>query len=88
MQYWPSREMVTLTGTSVGGTSRRCYAFGEVLVMCVLGVHRVAHSGLHKLMIRHWRFGANEMWRSLNKRSQLKRIQRFIPSLELADLQS
>ncbi len=50
-------------------------------------IYTPTYSGLRKLMLRHWRFGATEMWRSFNKRSQLKQIQRFIPSLELADLQ-
>ncbi|XP_064402645.1 L-2-hydroxyglutarate dehydrogenase, mitochondrial-like [Halichondria panicea] len=44
-------------------------------------------SGLRKLMVKHWQFGAGEMWRSLNRRAQLKRVKKFIPGLTLSDLQ-
>lgn len=51
----------------------------------VLGRHLAAR-GTRRLMRRHWRTGAGELWRTASKRAALAGLRRYLPELELADL--
>ena len=44
------------------------------------------HRGLRKLARKHWKFGASEFYHGLNRRSQVKRLQKYVPSLRQEDL--
>ena len=42
--------------------------------------------GFHKLAGTHWRMGAGEIWRSLNKKAFVLALQKLLPSLQASDL--
>jgi (S)-2-hydroxyglutarate dehydrogenase len=44
-------------------------------------------SGLWKVMVRHWRMGAGEVWRSLSKTAFVKALQRLLPVIRGQDLE-
>jgi L-2-hydroxyglutarate oxidase LhgO len=48
---------------------------------------RIASREMRRLMRRHWRTGAGELWRAANRRAALRGLRRYLPGLELADLQ-
>jgi L-2-hydroxyglutarate oxidase len=48
---------------------------------------RLASREMRRLMRRHWRTGAGELWRAANHRAALRGMRRYLPDLELADLQ-
>ena len=54
-----------------------CYV---CLVVCLL------FRGLWRLIGKYWRYGAGEVYRSLAIGSQVKRLQRFVPDLQLSDV--
>jgi len=43
-------------------------------------------SALWKVMVRHWRMGAGEVWRSLSKTAFVKALQRLLPVIRGQDL--
>ncbi|MGV3483907.1 MAG: L-2-hydroxyglutarate oxidase [Planctomycetaceae bacterium] len=42
--------------------------------------------GFHKLAAAHWRMGAGEIWRSVNKQAFVVALQRLVPALRSSDL--
>lgn len=46
----------------------------------------MSYRGFHRLAKRHWRMGAGEVWRSLNKRAFVKALQKLMPSIRSSDL--
>lgn len=42
--------------------------------------------GLRTMASRHWRFGTSEMYRSIIMRAQLKKLQKYIPTITIADV--
>jgi (S)-2-hydroxyglutarate dehydrogenase len=42
--------------------------------------------GFHRLAGQHWRMGAGEIWRSLNKRAFVVALQKLLPGLQSSDL--
>lgn len=43
--------------------------------------------GFRKLAARHWRYGAGEVGRSLNKRSFVRAVRRLVPDVRVGDLE-
>jgi L-2-hydroxyglutarate oxidase len=43
-------------------------------------------SALWKVVVRHWRMGAGEVWRSLSKAAFVKALQRLLPAIRSQDL--
>jgi (S)-2-hydroxyglutarate dehydrogenase len=41
----------------------------------------LAYSGFRKLAARHWRAGANELWRSFSKAAFVRTLQRLVPEI-------
>lgn len=52
----------------------------------VLGRH-LASRELRRLARRYWRTGAAELWRATSKRAALRDMRRYLPALQLDDLQ-
>lgn len=46
----------------------------------------VSQPGVWRLGARHWRRGASELWRSLNRRAYVRELQRYVPSIQSNDL--
>ncbi len=46
----------------------------------------MSYRGFHRLAKAHWRQGASEIWRSLNKRAFVKALQKLMPSIRSRDL--
>ncbi len=46
----------------------------------------MSYRGFHRLAKQHWRMGAGEVWRSLNKRAFVKALQKLMPSIRSSDL--
>lgn len=46
----------------------------------------LTYRGFRKLAWKHWRMGAAEMWRSLNKGAFVKALQRLIPEIQASHL--
>jgi len=42
--------------------------------------------GMWRLAARNWRRGTAEVWRSLNRRSYVRELQRYVPSIQSSDL--
>ena len=55
------------------------FEFGDVLDYSTFG-------GLYKLGMKHFKFGVQESLRSLSSSSQVKELQRFVPSLRQSDV--
>lgn len=51
----------------------------------VLG-RRLLSKEMRRLMRRHWRMGAGELWRAASRRAALRDMRRYLPELELGDL--
>jgi L-2-hydroxyglutarate oxidase LhgO len=47
----------------------------------------LTYAGFWKLVARHWRAGAGEMWRSLSKRAFVRALQRLVPAIEARHLE-
>jgi 2-hydroxyglutarate dehydrogenase len=43
--------------------------------------------GLWKLVGKYWRFGSGEVYRSLVVRAQVKKLQKYVPGLQLSDVE-
>ncbi len=46
----------------------------------------MSYRGFHQLAKQHWRMGAGEVWRSLNKKAFVKALQKLMPSIRSSDL--
>lgn len=46
----------------------------------------LTYPGFLKLARKHWRMGAGELWRSINKRAFVKKLQRLIPAIQAEHL--
>ena len=46
----------------------------------------VGFRGFHKLAATHWRMGAGEIWRSVNKQAFVLALQKLLPSIRSSDL--
>ncbi|HWO00259.1 MAG TPA: L-2-hydroxyglutarate oxidase [Blastocatellia bacterium] len=49
-------------------------------------IDMLSFSGFRKLVARHWRVGAGEMWRSMSKLAFVKALQRLVPSITATNL--
>ena len=61
----------------------------QVFISCSAVIMFDSHTtcrGLRTLACRHWRFGSSELYRSIVMRAQLKRLQKYIPSITMADI--
>lgn len=47
----------------------------------------LSYGGFLRLAARHWRMGAGEMWRSINKQAFVKALQRLAPEISADDLE-
>lgn len=47
----------------------------------------LTYRGFLRLAVRYWRTGAAEFWRDLSKRAFHRSLQRYVPDLELSDLE-
>jgi (S)-2-hydroxyglutarate dehydrogenase len=52
----------------------------------VLG-RRVLSPEMRRLVRRHWRAGVGELWRAASKRAALAAMRRYLPQLQLDDLE-
>ncbi len=48
----------------------------------------LSYPGFLRLAARHWRMGANEMWRSWSKAAFVRALQRLIPEIQSSDLEA
>jgi L-2-hydroxyglutarate oxidase len=48
----------------------------------------LTYSGFWRLAAKYWRTGIGEMWRSLSKRAFVNALQRLVPEIQRADLES
>ena len=67
-------------------TARRCPRPSAVTVCFLASLYRRPHrphgrSGMQRLVSRHWRDGASELYRSLWPSAQVRQLQRYVPSL-------
>jgi L-2-hydroxyglutarate oxidase len=46
----------------------------------------LSYPALWKVVARHWRMGAGEVWRSLSKSAFVKALQRLLPAIQASDL--
>jgi L-2-hydroxyglutarate oxidase LhgO len=46
----------------------------------------LAFRGFRRLALRHWRYGAEEMWRDVSKRAFLTSVQRYLPDVTMEDM--
>jgi (S)-2-hydroxyglutarate dehydrogenase len=49
-------------------------------------IDTLAFRGFHQLARAHWRMGAAEIWRSLNKNAFVRALQKLLPALRASDL--
>jgi L-2-hydroxyglutarate oxidase len=49
-------------------------------------IDTLAFRGFHQLARVHWRMGAAEIWRSLNKNAFVRALQKLLPALRASDL--
>jgi L-2-hydroxyglutarate oxidase len=49
-------------------------------------IDSLGYSGFRRLAARHWRSGAGEIWRSLNKRAFVRALRRLVPAIEASSL--
>lgn len=64
---------------------REGYSWSDVS-LAQLGAN-ATDKGLWRLGRKHWKTGAGEIWRSVNKRAFVKALQRLVPDLGLDDLE-
>ena len=48
----------------------------------------LGYVGFRRLAAKYWRMGLEEMWRSVSKRAFVRGLQRLVPEIQAADLQS
>ena len=53
----------------------------NIIRTCVL-----CYRGLRTLISRQWRFGSSELYKSVFMRAQLKQLQKYVPSVTMADI--
>jgi L-2-hydroxyglutarate oxidase len=63
---------------------REGYRWGQINLRDV--AEMLGCAALWKVMIRHWRMGAGEVWRSLSKPAFVKALQRLLPVIRSQDL--
>ena len=44
------------------------------------------YSGVHKLVMKYWQFGAAEVFRGAVMAAQVKKLQMYVPELRLCDI--
>ena len=49
-------------------------------------IETLSFPGFHKLAAAHWRMGAGEIWRSINKRAFVRGLKKLVPSIRASDL--
>jgi L-2-hydroxyglutarate oxidase len=64
--------------------AREGYSWGQ-LNLRDLG-EMLCHRALWKVLARHWKMGAGEVWRSLSKTAFVRALQRLLPAIESGDL--
>ena len=47
----------------------------------------IMNRGLQKLILKYWRFGSREIYESFVLSAQIKKLQRYIPDITLADIE-
>eukprot|EP00731_Ephydatia_muelleri_P027944 Em0019g817a len=75
---------VWLGPNAVFAFAREGYTMKSVNVSDLL--ESVGYSGLHKLALKHWKAGADEMYRAINLTKQVALLKKFVPELELSDV--
>jgi L-2-hydroxyglutarate oxidase LhgO len=75
---------IWLGPNAVLAAAREGYRMGNVNRRDVL--EALGSRGLHRMVGRHWRVAAREVWRDVSKRSFLKAVQRYIPDITARDL--
>ncbi|MFY9608775.1 MAG: L-2-hydroxyglutarate oxidase [Blastocatellia bacterium] len=63
---------------------REAYRKTDVDISDLVGT--VTYRGFRRLAARHWRAGAGEMWRSVNKPAFVKALRRLVPNITATDL--
>eukprot|EP00056_Hartaetosiga_gracilis_P001625 m.46168 g.46168 ORF g.46168 m.46168 type:complete len:479 (-) comp10714_c0_seq1:188-1624(-) len=76
---------VLLGPNAVLAFAREGYSYSDInwkeLLECV------SYVGFVRLATKYWDFGAHELWRSLNTAAQVRRLQKYVPTLELEDVE-
>lgn len=75
---------VWLGPNAVFAFAREGYTMKTVNVSDLL--ESVGYSGLRKLAFKHWKAGADEMYRAVNLSKQVALLKKFVPELELSDV--
>eukprot|EP01137_Pigoraptor_chileana_P004586 Opistho-2@46424 len=76
---------VLLGPNAVLAFSREGYTYGDFNMRDVIDMFK--NRGLHRLMFKHWRFGLQEVYRSIIMSAQLAELNKYIePGLEAKDL--
>lgn len=60
--------------------------YTEDLLKCVQLFQLFFYRGLRKLALKNVQFGLSEFYHGLNKRAQVKRLQRYVPSIRHEDI--
>ena len=47
----------------------------------------ILYRGLHKLMLKYWKFGVKETYRASLLRAQVKILQKYVPDIKLSDIE-
>ena len=66
--------------------AREGYRWRDISVVQVL--EHLTNRGLWKLARKYWRTGAEEVWRSMNKRAFVRALQRLVPEIRAEDLEA
>jgi L-2-hydroxyglutarate oxidase len=64
--------------------AREGYTWGKIDLRDLLEMLR--YPALWKVVARHWKMGAGEVWRSLSKRAFVQALQRLLPAIQASDL--
>jgi L-2-hydroxyglutarate oxidase LhgO len=85
VHFTPTVHGEVLTGpNAVLALSREGYRWRDIDASFVGGL--VGQAGMWRVAARHWRRGAGEVWRSLNRRAYVNELRRYVPPIQPGDL--
>ncbi|XP_028396074.1 L-2-hydroxyglutarate dehydrogenase, mitochondrial-like isoform X2 [Dendronephthya gigantea] len=85
VHFTPRMDGSVLLGpNAVLAFAREGYRISDVNIRDLM--ESVTFRGLRRLAMKHWKFGASEFYHGLNRRAQVERLQKYVPSLRHEDV--